>query len=100
MTAHLSELEQLRRRSTADLSHELRTPLATLHSHIEGIKDGVLEADPETLNVLSEEILHLGRVVSDLDELARVESRRSDELRREQVELNSFLAGGGLKTPG
>lgn len=91
MSVHLDKLEKLRRRSTADLSHELRTPLATLRSHIEAIKDGVMEADAEILNVLSEEILHLGRVVSDLDELSQAENRRSGQVNLETLNLNRFL---------
>lgn len=91
MAEHLDELETLRRRSTADLSHELRTPLSTLRSHIEAIKDGVMEPDFETLNVISEEILHLGRVVNDLDELAQAEGRHNEQTHFEPVDLNRFL---------
>ncbi len=91
MASHLAELEALRRRSTADISHELRTPLATLRSYIEAIRDGVMTPDRETMDVLQEEIAHLGRVVADMDELATAESRNRDQVHREAIDLGRFL---------
>jgi len=91
MSLHLQELEKLRKRSVADISHELRTPLTTLRSYIEAIKDGVISADEKTLGILSEEIMHLNRVAVDMDELARAESTRLEQVEREKINLNHFL---------
>lgn len=75
LTEHLQKLEALRKRATADFSHELRTPLTTLRSYLEAFKDGVIIPDQETLQILHEEVLHLGQIVADLEELSQVESR-------------------------
>jgi two-component system, OmpR family, sensor histidine kinase BaeS len=64
----------LRKRLTADVAHELRTPLATLQSHMEAMIDGIWEPDTERLESCHEEILRIGRMVGDLEKLARFES--------------------------
>ena len=92
MAGQLEELEMLRKRSVADLAHELRTPLTTLRSYVEAVRDGVLPADEQHLNILMEEIMHLNRVAADLDELARAERADSSDRERELVELNRFLS--------
>ncbi|MBM4235207.1 MAG: HAMP domain-containing histidine kinase [Firmicutes bacterium] len=92
MTGQLQELEMLRKRSVADLAHELRTPLTTLRSYVEAVRDGVLPADEQHLNILMEEIMHLNRVATDLDELARAERTDSNGREREKIELNRFLS--------
>ncbi|MGE4559236.1 MAG: ATP-binding protein [Desulfobulbus sp.] len=66
----LESNEQLRRRWVADISHELRTPLAVLRGEVEAVLDGVRPLNPKTMEVLHAEILHLGRLVEDLYELA------------------------------
>ncbi len=91
LSAHLQELEMLRKRSVADISHELRTPLATLRSYVEAVKDGVLPADEKTMEILLEEIMHLSRVAGDLDELTRAETASDDQGNRENLSLNQFL---------
>ncbi len=92
MAGQLQELEMLRKRSVADLAHELRTPLTTLRSYVEAVRDGVLPADEQHLNILMEEIMHLNRVAADLDELARAERTDRSGREREKIELNRFLS--------
>ncbi len=69
----LYKQESLRKRLTADVAHELRTPLATLQSHMEAMIDGIWEADVERLKSCHEEIIRLGRLVGDLEKLAKYE---------------------------
>ena len=71
------EVEKSRRDLVAAVSHDLRTPLASTRALIEALADGIA-ADPETerryLTSASREIEHLGRLVEDLFELARIDS--------------------------
>jgi two-component system, OmpR family, sensor histidine kinase BaeS len=92
MATQLAELEMLRKRSVADLAHELRTPLTTLRSYVEAVRDGVLPANEQHLNILMEEIMHLNRVAADLDELTRAERSENGGRERESIELNRFLS--------
>lgn len=70
----LENQEKLRKRLTGDVAHELRTPLATLQSHMEAMIDGVWKPDTERLKSCHDEVLRIGRMVGDLERLARYES--------------------------
>lgn len=62
----LQEHEKSRRQWIMDIAHELRTPLSILRGEIEAIQDGISEADPQTIQSLHQETLHLQRLVEDL----------------------------------
>ena len=70
----LEKQEKLRRRLTEDVAHELRTPLATLQSHTEAMIDGIWKPDQDRLKSCHEEIVRIGRLVGDLEKLAKYES--------------------------
>lgn len=74
LTRTLEAAEQSRRDWVADTSHELRTPLAVLRAEIEALQDGVHEVSEQTLGVLHSEVLHLTKLVSDLNELAQADA--------------------------
>lgn len=66
--------DELRRRLTSDIAHELRTPLNTLLAQVEGMIDGVWEANPKHLESVRQEILRLTGLVHDLDLVIRTEA--------------------------
>jgi signal transduction histidine kinase len=70
----LGKQENLRKQLTADVAHELRTPLTNAATHIEAMIDGVWEPTPERLSGIYEETRRIGRLVSDMENLAKVES--------------------------
>jgi signal transduction histidine kinase len=70
----LEKQETLRRQLTADVAHELRTPLTTVQTHMEAMLEGVWEPTPERLESCYDEMNRLGKLVSDLENLAKVES--------------------------
>lgn len=74
MAAELEKADKLRRDLVADVAHELRTPLSNIKGYLEGIQDGVVEADDATLKLIYEEVQLLSRLVDDLHELALAES--------------------------
>ncbi len=76
MAAALEETEQRRKELIGDAAHELRTPLTTLQGTLEGILDGVILPEPERIGKLVDETGRLRRLVDDLQELSRAESRR------------------------
>ncbi|OGP90392.1 MAG: hypothetical protein A2156_06765 [Deltaproteobacteria bacterium RBG_16_48_10] len=86
----LERQEKYRKKLTGDLAHELRTPLANLQTHIEGLIDGVLPSTPENLTSIHEEILRLGRLVGNLEELNRAEASRLN-LKREKTSLRTLV---------
>lgn len=76
MAAELERSEQARRHLLADVAHELRTPLAVLRGQLELLQDGVTQPDPATLGALNDDVLRLGRLVGDLEQLSLAEAGR------------------------
>lgn len=70
----LSEQENLRKRLTADVAHELRTPLSSISAHLEAMIEGIWEATPERLQGCLDEVSRLGKLVGELQELAKTEN--------------------------
>lgn len=71
------EAEAARRELVAAVSHDLRTPLASALALIEAVADGVAgdrETEERYLRSAGGELRHLGRLVDDLFELAKVDS--------------------------
>ncbi|MBI5104079.1 MAG: HAMP domain-containing protein [Solirubrobacterales bacterium] len=78
MATSLDSAERRRRRLLSDVAHELRTPLATVDAHLEGMADGVLPADAETLATARRETARIARLVDDLQRVSRAEEGRLD----------------------
>ena len=75
MAEKLDQTENMRRQLIGDVSHELRTPLTTIKGSMEGLIDGVLEPTAEIFQQIQREAERLQRLVTDLQELSRVEAR-------------------------
>jgi histidine kinase len=74
MAEALERTEQRRLELIGDVAHELRTPLTSIKSTLEGLIDGVIPADSDTLSSVQREVARLQRLVHDLEELSRAES--------------------------
>lgn len=74
MAEALEQTERRRMELIGDVAHELRTPLASIKGSIEGLVDGILPAEPETLLDIQREVARLQRLVADLTELSRAEA--------------------------
>lgn len=86
MAAALAREDELRRVLVADVAHEIRTPVTILQASLEQMVDGTVEAEPQTLSSLHDEVLRLGRVVADLESLAQAQAARL-EMRVHPVDL-------------
>jgi signal transduction histidine kinase len=73
MAGSLQNAEEQRRNLVADVAHELRTPLSNIQGYLEAIKDGLLEANAETIDTIYQQALHLSQLVEDLRLVALVE---------------------------
>ncbi|MGH9003816.1 MAG: sensor histidine kinase [Acidimicrobiia bacterium] len=88
MAAELAEVDRMRRDLVANVSHELRTPITALQAGLENLVDGVEPPGPEQLRTMLRQVERLGRLVTQLLDLSRLESgavplqRRSFEVRR------------------
>ena len=70
MASDLELAGQQRKQLTADVAHELRTPLTNIQGYLEAIKDGLVDADEETIDTLHDQTTHLATLIEDLRILA------------------------------
>ena len=89
----IRRLEQLRKDFVANVSHELKTPITSIRGFAETLLDGAM-SDQETcrefLRIIHEESLRLERLIGDLLDLTRIESKKMS-LKWEQVAVESLL---------
>lgn len=101
MAAELERQQGVRRDLVHDVAHELRTPLTALQCRVESVLDGLAPDPTLALEDVREEVLHLGRLVDDLQDVALAEAR---ELRLEMADVSlepiirSALRAAGLET--
>ena len=76
MAGALDNLERMRNSFVANVSHDLRTPMTTIAGFIDGILDGVIPPEQEKhyLQVVSEEIRRLSRLVTALLDVSRLQA--------------------------
>jgi signal transduction histidine kinase len=74
MAADLEEVDRVRRDLVANVSHELRTPISALQAVLENLVDGVERPDPEVCKTMLKQVERLGRLVTQLLDLSRLES--------------------------
>ena len=80
----------MRRQWVQDIAHDLRTPIAAMRAQFEGMRDGVLDLSKDRIEKSLKEIARIETLVSDLEELMRLESPEM-RVAIEQVETAAFL---------
>ena len=86
-------LEKLRKDFVANVSHELRTPISMLQGYSEALLDDIAaspEERREMVQIIYDESLRMGRLVSDLLDLARMEAGHL-EFHPQRVDLSALL---------
>lgn len=92
MTNSLSRLESMRRSFVGNVSHELRTPMTTIGGFIDGILDGTIKQEDQKyyLNIVSQEVKRLSRLVNGMLSVARLESGE-EKLRPDKFDFYELL---------
>lgn len=90
MAESIEKNEKLRRNLLADVSHELRTPLTILQGNFEALQSGQAQPTPELLSSLYDEVLRLGRLVSDMEAINVAEAGQLP-LNLQSVEISALL---------
>ena len=87
------KIEEERREFVANVSHELRTPLTTMRSYLEALAEGAWkdeEIAPSFLSVTQNETERMIRLVNDLLQLSKMDSK-DYRLKTGWVNLNKFF---------
>jgi signal transduction histidine kinase len=90
MADDLQQADSFRRELVANVSHELRTPVAALQAMLENVVDGVVEPDPPLMQAALAQTERLGRLVTYLLDLSRLEAG-DVPLDVEDLRLKDFL---------
>ena len=79
MAASLKHMDDVRNSFLGNVSHDLRTPMTTISGFVDGILDGTIppEKHEKYLNIISQEVKRLSRLVNTLLEVSRLESGNS-----------------------
>jgi signal transduction histidine kinase len=91
MAADLDAADRQRREMIANVSHELRTPISALQAVLENMVDGVAAADPDTLRTALTQTERLGKLVTELLDLSRIDAG-AQPLKRTVLDLDSLLS--------
>lgn len=87
------KIEQERREFVANVSHELRTPLTSMRSYLEALQDGALHdpvIGPKFLNVAQTETERMIRLVNDLLQLSKMDSK-DYRINLETIDITKLL---------
>lgn len=87
------QLERDRKAFVANVSHELRTPLATMKSYLETLEDDTVQDEAirrRFLRVLSHETERMIRLVNELLQLSRFDSKRFS-LKLRSIDLEELI---------
>ncbi|MFP5416768.1 MAG: sensor histidine kinase [Actinomycetes bacterium] len=87
----LADTESRRVRLLGEVAHEMRTPLTVIDGYVEGMIDGVLPTDTDSLGHVADESRRLRRLADDLSALSRAEEGRL-QLVRARVDLRDAVS--------
>ena len=82
----LSRQEKIRSDFLSDFSHEIKTPIAAIQCYLEGMSEGIIEPDPESIDHLAAEVSRLIRITNTLMEYEKLSHERREEIRPQTVE--------------
>jgi len=91
MAADLQAADRQRRELIANVSHELRTPITAMQGILENIVDGVADPDPITLQAALAQTERLGRLVTELLDISRIDAGVAP-LNREEFKVAELFA--------
>ncbi len=76
MAQSLKHIDEVRNSFLGNVSHDLRTPMTTIAGFVDGILDGTIPEEKHEyyLNIISQEVRRLSRLVNTLLEVSRLES--------------------------
>lgn len=90
MAKTLEMQESLRKKLLSNIAHEFRTPVSAIRGEIEGMLDGIIPLNKESLQSLNEEIGRLKSLIEGMEELVRAQASALS-LRKEPINLRQFL---------
>ena len=93
MADSLQRSEQMRNEFIANVSHELKTPMTTIAGFADGILDGTIpkEQEEKYLTTIADETRRLSRLVRQMLDLSRMQTKGADLTRRRDFDVNELI---------
>ncbi len=79
LAGELEYQETLRKDLISDVAHELKTPITSINGQIQGMIDGVFDADEKRLNSTLEEVQRLNSLIDMLYEYTKLRTKLPDK---------------------
>ncbi len=89
MAESLAQSEKQRQEFVANVSHELKTPMTTIAGFMDGMLDGTIpqEQHRHYMQVVSDEVRRLSRLVRSMLEISRLQSQGISEEKKRRFDL-------------
>lgn len=103
LTEKLEHTEKLRENLVTDVAHELKTPLTKMRGQVEGIRDGLYQADNKKMDQILSDVSQLEYLVERLQEIIQVQAGKTKlkkvaiKIRRLVDEIVSGYSKKGVK---
>ena len=85
----LNEAQQSQRKLINNISHEIGSPLTIIRAYSKGMLDGIIESDPQYLELVYEKSIYLSKILEDLVVLSDIENRQIT-FDLEKVDIRQF----------
>lgn len=89
MATSLQTAETQRQEFVANVSHELKTPMTTIAGYMDGMLDGTIPKEQHEyyMQIISNEVRRLSRLVRSMLEISRMQSQGLDETKKCRFDL-------------
>jgi len=93
MAESLAAAEIQRREFVANVSHELKTPMTSIAGFLDGMLDGTIppEQHRHYMQIVSDEIRRLSRLVRSMLEISRMQSQGIDESKKKRFDVTETV---------
>lgn len=90
LSSRLGLKQEARKELIDQLIHQTRTPLTIIRTHVEAIEDGIIEGNPDEMDVIYNEIDNISSIISNLSGMIDAQKEK-DQVKLEKVELSSLM---------
>lgn len=85
----LNEAHQSKSKLINNISHEIRSPLTIIRAYTKGMMDGVIERNPQYIELVYDKSIYLLKILEDLQALAEIDNRQI-KFDWERVDIRKF----------
>ena len=85
----LNKAQQSKSKLINNISHEIGSPLTIIRAYTKGMMDGIIESDPQYIELVYDKSIYLSKILDDLVALSDIENRQI-KFDLERVDIREF----------